>query len=390
MPAAAPPALPVDFPGKIQKISPAAARFCLTIARFVKSELNLPLVGQRVLIGFSGGADSTALLLVLHFLAPQLHLRLSAAHLDHALRPSSAQEAEACVALCKQLGIPCLVERVEVEAMAKKWKTGTEESARKARYAFYERALKRSGSTLLALGHQNNDLAEDILMRLIRGTGWPSLGGMPGTDQRRNLVRPLLLTPRRNLEDFLAGLGVSWVYDTSNEDPAYFRNRVRNTILPLLLRENPSFLQTAANLWRLARIDAGYFAEILSSTAPLELSGKNELAAEKRTAKRENAPPPDGAAPAVAGIIADAATQCMDMEITTPAQTLLAWPQAIRLRFYKQMLESMGPGQVQLSGLFSLDHAWLANSESTTHMLPGNKEALVKKRAVTWKKRKTK
>jgi tRNA(Ile)-lysidine synthase TilS/MesJ len=111
--------------------------------------------------------------------------------------------------------------------------------ARKARYAFFEKARIAAGAGYVAVGHTQNDLAEDVVLRLVRGCGWPALGGMPAFDPDRNLVRPLLMTSRARIAAFLAETGVRTVEDASNADPAFRRNRVRHRVLPLLLAENP-------------------------------------------------------------------------------------------------------------------------------------------------------
>ncbi|MDR1359708.1 MAG: tRNA lysidine(34) synthetase TilS, partial [Deltaproteobacteria bacterium] len=306
------PALPENLPRRLQDLPPKGARLCLRVARFVETDLRLALSGRPVLVGFSGGADSTALLLILFYLAPRLGLSLRAAHLDHGLRPSSAEESRACAALCAALNVPCLVSRVEADLL-KREKTGLEEAARRARYAFYARTL-RHAHELLALGHQNNDLAEDMLMRLIRGAGWPSLAGMPARDDQRQLIRPVLLIPRSELEDFLNSLEVSWTRDPSNSDPAYLRNRVRATLLPLFLRENPAFLRTAATLWRLARVDEDFFQTLLAS--PRAHSGPVSPVR----------PSPSGADPG------ENSEEAPGTGLQTPAAVLASLPQALRLR----------------------------------------------------------
>ena len=337
--------MPAPFPPTLQTLPPAQARFCLKVLRFVERELKLDLTGQRVLVGFSGGADSTALLLALHCLAPKLRLTLTAAHLDHGLRASSADEAQWCHVFCRKLGIPCITASCDVPHLQQQEKLGIEEAARKARYDFYATVLEQSQSSWLALGHHANDLAEDVLMRLIRGTGWPALGGMSAVDEQRKLLRPLLLTPRAEVEEFLTALSIDWLTDESNADPAFLRNRVRKSLLPLFLQENPAFLETIAGLWRLGQIDAGFFSTQLpdlSSALP---------------------------------------------SFILPAAQLLPLHKALRLRLYKKILAALGPGQAQLSSLLALDTAWLNNPERTEHWFPGEKVAVVCRKDISWERR---
>lgn len=101
-------------------------------------------------------------------------------------------------------------------------------------------------------------------MRLVRGSGWPGLGGMKAVEPARRLLRPLLGTPRAELEAFLRSLGVDWIEDASNRSDAFRRNRMRNHVIPLLKAENPSFSRSTRTLWELAREDEHYWNEVLA------------------------------------------------------------------------------------------------------------------------------
>ncbi len=369
-----------DFPGllsgtppqRLQDLPAAAARLCLDVRRFMERELGLDLAGKRLLAGFSGGADSTALLLVLRYLAPGMGFSLAAAHLDHALRPESAYEAAACRDFCRRLGLEWTQERIDVAGAARAANSGLEEAGRAARYAFFRRVMRQTGGDLLVLGHQNNDLAEDILMRLMRGAGWPGLSGMAGFDPRRRLARPLLLTPRARLEDFVRSLGIHCAEDASNRDQAFLRNRVRHTVLPLFLAENPAFLEHAADLWRMGRLDAGLFDSLLA----LARAGASGLCSGK-------APEPD-AFEAPASSAAPETTSPPEAPSPLPRETLASLHKALRLRLYKEKLDALGPGQICLKGLLDLDAAWENNPEPTEHRFAGGKLALVRRRAIAW------
>jgi len=339
-------------PSKLLELPPAGARFCLNVSHFVEDELHLSLAGSRVLVGFSGGADSTALLLCLHYLAPKLGFFLAAAHLDHQLRPSSGTEAAQCGAFCDALGIPFFCQCCDV-GWDTQGKPGIEEAAREARYASYDQIAARESCNWIATGHSANDLAEDILMRLIRGTGWPGLSGMEGVDVGRRLFRPLLLMPRVRIENFLSTLGIRWIEDESNTDMSFFRNRVRSQILPLLLRENPAFLERAAGLWKLGRLDTEWMFSLLPQ--PLSVT--------------PDSPPNSSADTAI---------------IFSPRNQLEAMPKALRLRWYKQTLAVLGPGQARLEALLTLDTAFAANRERTEHRFPGGKLALVSRQGIHW------
>mgnify|MGYP003623930506 FL=1 len=124
-----------SLPRRLQDVPAAQAKFCLDVRRFIASELCLDLQGSRILVALSGGADSTALLLNLHYLAPGSGFTLFAAHLDHGLRPSSADEAAWCGGLCETLGIACLSERRNIRLPGKENTTGLDEHVRSQRYA---------------------------------------------------------------------------------------------------------------------------------------------------------------------------------------------------------------------------------------------------------------
>lgn len=338
---------------KLQDLPPRAARFCLDSLRFLKEE-GVFLSAGHVLVAFSGGADSTALLLSLHYLSARQGLRLTAAHLDHGLRPSAMREAEHCRALCEKLNIPFVTERCDIRAGAAAAARGIEDHARESRYAFFRRVAIEHECDWTALGHNANDLAEDILMRLIRGAGWPGLAGMSAIDAKRRLIRPLLATPRNAIEAFLTELGLAWVEDESNADSTYFRNRVRHKLLPLFLEENPDFLHAAARLWRLGNIDRQWLAGLLPTPETQ-----------------------DEAAPE-------------DMFLASG--TLRAMDKALRLRLYKQILDSMGgAGQARLENLLRLDAGWAAASKSGSgeqkiHKFPGGKSASVTAAGIAWQR----
>lgn len=351
------PPLPASLPASLQALPPSSARFCLALARFVEQELAVPFAGGRILVAFSGGADSTALLLALHCLAPSRRLTLAAAHLDHALRPSSAAETDWCGKFCDRLGIPYTAMRSEhVVAFGTR---GIEERARNARYAFLNTSAASLSSDWIATGHTGNDLAEDILMRLIRGAGWPGLAGMTGLDRQRKLLRPLLMTSRLAVESFLNDLGVPWLTDESNEDERYLRNRIRSGILPQIMKENPAFLETAAGLWRLGRFDEAYFDSLLADLPATDINGGNHSA-------------DASAAPEKA------------VSLFLAHEQLLLLPKALRLRLYKRVLDRLGPGQARLDGLLALDASWQRAGEPTEHAFPGGKRARVTRKGIAW------
>ncbi len=256
-----------DLMFSLKSLAPEDARRALDVARFVGGELGVDLRGASVVTALSGGADSTALLVFFCALREHLGITLSAAHLDHGLRPESAAEAEAAAALCRRFDVPFFVRREDVGAMAREWKCGVEEAGRRVRYAFLEDCRRKAGAAWVLTAHHAGDLAEDVLMRLSRGALWPGLGGMRGVvdEPGRHVLRPLLMLEKKDLEAMLRRLGIAWQEDASNKSRAWKRNRMRLDVVPLFLAENPSFFDGVRRLWRAARRDERFWRERLSA-----------------------------------------------------------------------------------------------------------------------------
>lgn len=324
------PALPADIPQTLQDLLPKWAHFCLYAGRFVEEELGIDLTGRRVLVGLSGGVDSTCLLLLLHYLSQRGDFTVGAVHLDHGLRPESGGDAAFARSLCERLGIDCTVESRNVARLAEERGLGIEEAGREARYELYAQLRESGGWDFVALGHQLDDLSEDVLMRLIRGTGWPGLSGMAGYDPGRALIRPLLLLPKSTLAAFVSSLGIVWREDASNADPAMTRNRVRNEILPLIEKENPAFWQSVARLWRIGRVERDFWAELESGACEILDNSRLE-----------------------------------DLH------------KAQRLHLYKACLDRLGSGQALADTLFKLDSAWQERRVGADFQFPGRKTARI-------------
>jgi tRNA(Ile)-lysidine synthase len=182
--------------------------------------------GETVLVGVSGGADSVALLTTLLALAPSWRLSLRVLHVDHGLRHDSDADAQFVQRLGERLGVPVDVTVVRVGPGS------VEAAARTARHAALETAAGQVGATRIALGHTADDQAETVLMRLIEGTGVRGLAGIPSV--RGRIIRPLIEARHRDAVAALEAARLPWIEDPSNEDPKFFRNRVRHELLPLL------------------------------------------------------------------------------------------------------------------------------------------------------------
>ncbi|MEX2236990.1 MAG: tRNA lysidine(34) synthetase TilS [Dehalococcoidia bacterium] len=201
--------------------------------------------GERVLVAFSGGPDSTALLHSLTHLRNHLKVELGVAHFDHRLRDGSDSEVEFCRAVATDFGLAFFTAAADVRAMAASLKLSLEDAARQARYGFLNTVAKEHGFGVVATGHHAGDQAETLLMRLVRGSGAGGLGAMraratlPVPGSAVALVRPLLDFARHEVLRYCDEERLAYLEDPSNHDLAFTRNRLRCTVLPALREINP-------------------------------------------------------------------------------------------------------------------------------------------------------
>lgn len=192
--------------------------------------------GDSVLVGLSGGPDSVALLLVLNQLRKKYNLDLAAVYINHNIRPKAAKKEELfCQQLCDKLEIELYLVRENIPLLAKKFKTGIEETARDFRYGVFEEICRSFDYNKVALGHHYDDQVETILFRIIRGTGISGLSGIaPVRDQ---FIRPLFDLTKEEILTYLKSIKQSYCIDQSNRDIKLKRNYIRRQLLPLI-REN--------------------------------------------------------------------------------------------------------------------------------------------------------
>lgn len=204
--------------------------------------------GDGLIVAFSGGPDSTALLLGLVRFARHQRLRVTAAHLDHGADAGSAPRARAAVRLAESIGVPCAAERREVPRQRCHGES-PEAAARRIRYGFLEEMRARYHARWVATAHHRDDQAETVLLRWLFASGLEGLAGI--RPRWKTLVRPLLELPRRELAAAVAAGGLVPVDDPTNRDCSSPRNLLRHRLLPLLAAEDP---QVAARLARLATL----------------------------------------------------------------------------------------------------------------------------------------
>ncbi len=194
-----------------------------------------------LLVGFSGGADSTALLLSLMSLLPESQ-PLCAVHVEHGLRGDlSVRDAEHTEYVCRRYGIDFRCEHIHVSRIAE---LGLEGAARESRRSVFLAVAREMGAKTLALAHNMDDQAETVLMRLFEGAGVRGISGMKWRtplsskgEDRPYVIRPLLNVSRAEIVEYLESQDISWVEDETNVDESRLRNRIRKRIIPII-REN--------------------------------------------------------------------------------------------------------------------------------------------------------
>lgn len=214
--------------------------------------------GQRVLVAFSGGLDSSVLLDVLASYRKRAGINLSALHFHHGISPNADAWADHCQGVCAGLDIPLQIQHLKIPSGSGE---GMEASARRLRYEW----LERNEAKWVALGHHADDQAETLLLNLFRGAGVLGMSGMRAVEGR--YLRPLLALNRAQLLAYAESRGLRWCEDESNQSRSFTRNYIRHDVLPLLAERFPSlpkkltnsaehFATTQRLLTELAEIDA--------------------------------------------------------------------------------------------------------------------------------------
>jgi tRNA(Ile)-lysidine synthase len=193
-----------------------------------------------LVVAASGGADSTALLLLLADLADEFGLVLHVAHFDHRTRGrASAEDADFVAKLANRVGAPIRLGRAARP-------TASEDDARNARYEFLRRAAGEIGATAIATGHTRDDQAETVLLHLTRGSGIAGLAGM--RPLANGIARPLLAIGRADTVTICKSARIKPRTDPTNRSTKFARNRVRHKVLPELVKLNPRAAEAIARL----------------------------------------------------------------------------------------------------------------------------------------------
>ena len=228
---------------------------------------------SAVVIGLSGGPDSLCLLHALSSIADMFDLILVPVHINHMLRPEAESEADHAADICDRLDLECKIFEAPCSEIASEMGISTEEAGRNLRYQIYDEVaseLEESGipkdRISIALGHNADDQAETVLFRLIRGTGPHGLAGIPPfrfSEKGYAIVRPLLETPRVDIEAYIKENRLKPNIDKTNSESTYARNKIRNELIPHLEKEyNPKIKEHLRRYARLAAVDDSLLNDI--------------------------------------------------------------------------------------------------------------------------------
>ena len=228
----------------------------------------LPQTGGTVLCAVSGGRDSVCLLHYLCSVSDACGFGVAAAHYNHHMRPTAQRDEDFVRELCRDLRVPFYTDGADVVAVAAEMGCGVEETGRLLRYAYLEEVADQIGAERIATAHHMGDQAETVLLNLLRGTGPEGLAGIP--PKRGRLIRPLLNTPRQEIELYLQRNALGHVEDETNDSMAFSRNRLRQKVLPELEKINPALRQNIARTAAIVRGEDDYLNALAGEYLPRE------------------------------------------------------------------------------------------------------------------------
>ena len=250
---------------------------------------NLIESGDKIVIGISGGPDSVCLLHILSRLKDKLNIELYAAHLNHQIRGIEAQKDALYVSeICDEMGITYFLKSIDVPKYCKDNSLSIEEGARKLRYEMFDEIKKRTKSNKIAIGHNLNDQAETVLMRIMRGTG---LQGLRGIEYAREngVIRPLLDIERKDIEEYCKVHNLNPRIDESNLENIYTRNKIRLELIPYMTDNfNTNLIESIVRMSNSLRSDSDYIeaeaeskfkdiCKVTSDTVDIKINGFSKL-----------------------------------------------------------------------------------------------------------------
>ena len=221
-----------------------------------------------ILIGLSGGADSSALLLMLKAYSEQSGAKIYAAHLNHGIRGEEADRDEQfCRELASTLDVEFFSIKLDIPAIAKKSGESIESAARRERYDFFNRIMLEKSIPILATAHNADDNLETVIFNLTRGTGLSGLCGIPESRTTENgiVIRPILSMEKKDIIVFCNKNNINYVTDSTNADNDYTRNKIRNQIIPLLKEINSGVIKNATRATESIKEDSTCLQGLTSS-----------------------------------------------------------------------------------------------------------------------------
>ena len=261
-------------------MSMAEANFSLPLGFCEPSLLSGLDSSEAILVGLSGGADSTALLHILWRYSKVKGFRLCAAHVNHGIRGEEADRDELfCKKFTEALGVEIFTLNADVPAIAAESGESIETAARNVRYNFFDRVMKEQGIRILATAHNANDNLETLIFNIARGSG---LGGMCGIPDSRPtesgvVIRPMLAMDKSEILEYCKDNSLDFVTDSTNVDTDYTRNLIRAKIIPIMQEINSGAVKNARRTCENLREDslclqsmAGWFIDELRDGYAIE------------------------------------------------------------------------------------------------------------------------
>ncbi len=217
---------------------------------------------DHIVLGVSGGPDSTCLFHIFLELQKQIKFTFVVCHINHKIREEADEDEQYVENMCKIHNIPFFVKREQIIDIAKKQKIGTEEMGRKVRYEFFYEILKQEKANKIATAHTKNDLAETVIMNLLRGTG---LSGLKGIEPKREnkYIRPLIECEKQEIDEYCKEKRLEPKIDKTNFENLYTRNKIRNKLIPYIKEEfNPNIIESLARMAEIISNEDKYIENI--------------------------------------------------------------------------------------------------------------------------------
>jgi len=218
---------------------------------FLKNLEDYNLENSRILLAISGGKDSMTMLDLFNCFKDELKLDLVACHFNHSLRENADRDEKFVKSQCEKYGLKFYSKKEDVLFYSNENKLSTEEGARFLRYKFFDEIKRAENIEYIATAHNKNDLAETVIMRILRGTGINGLVGIQS--ERGDLIRPILNFSRDEIEKYIEENNIPFVEDETNFEDLYLRNKIRLNLFPILKNEyNPKILDALSRLSNIA------------------------------------------------------------------------------------------------------------------------------------------